>query len=268
MSTLYCPKCASQIVEGQRFCRACGTNLGLILDAIAGKRGGFDFESLKADLLQLGIDLRTSFEDARASRKKTQRFAPSAGSPADAAPRKTEADWEEYEEKHQELIAELESKLKEKRGPRSRKSSLQLATLSILSGAATCAVLGLWLDAAASSGLLYNIEQVLVRRMEMPEVTGWAPVLQLLWLIGLIPVAKGFAHLINGIFFAPKPEAERPKQPLPAPGFVKEMPDYFTPNAATTTNELKQNLRADFPPSVTEEPTAQFVPQKTVTSDQ
>jgi len=41
---MFCPKCGGESLEGQRFCKACGTNLQLINDAIrtgdspAGKR--------------------------------------------------------------------------------------------------------------------------------------------------------------------------------------------------------------------------------------
>ncbi len=60
---MYCPKCSSQAVEGQRYCRQCGTNLGVILDAMDGKTVTVDFETLKKDLRQLGQSLRSSFED-------------------------------------------------------------------------------------------------------------------------------------------------------------------------------------------------------------
>jgi len=277
MSTIYCPKCASQAVEGQRYCRTCGTNLGLILDAMAGKqRGPLDFESLKEDLRQLGGSLRSGFEEARENMKqmkKTQRFAASEVSNApdvSCAP----MNWAEQMEKRraerrERWRARRESRVKSKYSPRPRKYSLQQATLSIFSGGAMSLVLFNLLNTAASSGLLANVEQVLVRKLEMPEITGWVPVLQMLWLIGLMPMARGFAHLINGIFFAPKPEKENAKTESPAyaPGFAKEMPDYITPGHSTPTNEFERKPGAGFQSSVTEEPTLQFAPQKTV-SDQ
>lgn len=274
MSTIYCPKCASQAAEGQRFCRTCGTNLGLILDAMAGKqRGPLDFESLKEDLHQLGGSLRSGFEEARENMKnmkKTHRFA---ASEVTNAPDVSCASWAEQREKRraerlQRARAWRESRGKQKYSPRPRKYSLQQATLSIFSGGAVSLVLYNLLNMAASSGLLANLEQVLVRKLEMPEITGWVPVFQLLWLIGLIPVAKGFAHLINGIFFAPKPEKANAKTETPAPGFVKEMPDYITPGNSTPTNEFERRSNAGFQPSVTEDPTLQFAPRNPATSDQ
>ena len=60
-------------------------------------------------------------------------------------------------------------------------------------------------------------------------ITGLVPVIRMLWLLGLIPVARGVAHLLNGIFFAPKPE----KEPEPQIGFA---PD-FAP--ATAQNHIQ-----------------------------
>src|SRR5438477_3768196 len=195
MSTIYCPKCASQAVEGQRFCRTCGTNLGVILDAMAGKqRGPLDFESLKEDLQQLGGSLRSGFEEARENMKnmkKTHRFAASEVTNAPDASCAS-LNWAEQREKRREerlarFRARRESRVKAKYSPRPRKYSLQQATLSIFSGGATSLVLYNLLSTAAGSGLLNNLEQVLVRKLEMPEITGWVPVFQMLWLIGLIP---------------------------------------------------------------------------------
>ena len=67
---MYCPKCATQAVPGQRFCRNCGTNLGVILDAVEGKqRGPIDFETLKNDLRELGSNLRAGFEHLKGTNR-------------------------------------------------------------------------------------------------------------------------------------------------------------------------------------------------------
>src|SRR5690349_7821958 len=34
---MYCPKCGSQNVENVQFCRSCGSNLGLVSQALEGK---------------------------------------------------------------------------------------------------------------------------------------------------------------------------------------------------------------------------------------
>src|SRR5262249_5725927 len=85
MPSMFCPKCASPTVHGQHFCRNCGTNLRVIMDAIEGKRSPLDFETLKRDLRDLGSSLRTGFEEASAAIKNTkrldQRTAPNSQQP-------------------------------------------------------------------------------------------------------------------------------------------------------------------------------------------
>ncbi len=56
---------------------------------------------------------------------------------------------------------------------------------------------------------------------DLGGLTGLVPIFKLLWIIGLLPVAKGFAHLINGIFFAAKPEPEAKEVILTVPYSVK-----------------------------------------------
>ncbi len=81
---MYCPKCAAQTVPGQRFCRSCGTNIGVIVDAIEGKqRGPIDFETLKSDLRELGSNLRAGFEQFKCTHRldKPQTAPPPANVP-------------------------------------------------------------------------------------------------------------------------------------------------------------------------------------------
>jgi hypothetical protein len=88
-------------------------------------------------------------------------------------------------------------------------------------------------------------------------------------MLGLIPVARGVAHLINGIFLAPKPEIE----PEPQIGFAPE----FAPNPAqnnvqpqpapvsAVADPVTNSLESEQPPqphiSVTEDPTLRFEPK-------
>jgi hypothetical protein len=72
---MFCPKCASEIVGGQRFCRGCGLKLDLIVDAVEGKpRLPLDFETIKRDLRDLGSSLRSTFEEATGAVKNTKRL--------------------------------------------------------------------------------------------------------------------------------------------------------------------------------------------------
>jgi hypothetical protein len=245
---MYCPRCASTAVAGQRFCRNCGTNLGLIFDAIDDRRGPIDFESLKSDLRDLGASLRAGFEEARQNftgPRGTQRLqtppAPAVAPLAPIAPSAVEP-----------------LKIKQVRGGSTRRRSLQQATLSIFSGGALTAVLYHLFQTAGQSGLLASIERALQREAAFADFTGIAPVLSLLWLIGLLPLAKGAAYLINGIFFPDRPEPAvdldglRAALAVPAPA---QSAAYAAPVRATTTNDLEPEPA---PPSVTEEETIRF----------
>ncbi|HQR35838.1 MAG TPA: hypothetical protein PLK30_24155, partial [Blastocatellia bacterium] len=148
-----------------------------------------------------------------------------------------------------------------------RKYSLQQAALSIFSGGAWMFVWHRLLDQALASGLLASLEQLIQQRGDAP-VTGLAPVFHLFWLIGLVPVAKGLAHLLNGIFFAPKLEELESEEPV-----VQQQPGYFYSTSYTppvsavppannivtnTTNELSEKVGNVAQSSVTEDPTMRF----------
>lgn len=259
---MYCPKCSSPATEGQRFCRQCGTNLGAIVDAMEGRRGPVDFERLKGDLKDLGASLRTGFEQAQQEFKKTQHFsrrqerrkqrrehwtADVADTAAAAATDVT--------------TAVFTPPSKPKRSRESRRYHLQKGILSIFSGSAVTGAYYLFLQTAAQSGLLASLERIVLQ--QNPDLTGLLPVVQMLWVFGLIPVATGLGHLITSIFapsdrqlkelYAAEAAAKTPETPLP----WQSAPPSFNSvsNAAETkvTHEFHPELTPDF--SVTEEPT-------------
>lgn len=266
---MYCPKCASEAVPGQRFCRSCGTNLGLIVDAVEGKqRGPIDFETLKSDLRELGSNLRAGFEQFKGTHKLDKQQSGLAVQPPANIPPPGVADL--AQELHKSIKHDIEGQvskgLRKVRVANSRKYSLQQAALSIFSGGAMMAVWHQLLRAATNSGMLGSIEQIIRDRLDA-TVTGLVPVIQLLWLLGLIPIARGAAHLINGIFIAPKQEQPRQEEPSFQPQTYVYSAPYAMPvsavppashTAGTTTNELNQKAGSAPQPSVTEESTLRF----------
>lgn len=225
---MYCPRCASQSVEGQRFCRNCGMNLGVILDTMEGKqRSPLDFETLKRDLRELGANLRTGFEEAGVTIKKTKRLQQQPG--GQNLPAQYPAP---------DFSREFSKALRKVKAAHERKYSLQQATLKIFSGSAILAAWYYILNAASQSGLFASIEQVIQKNTGEP-ITGIEPVLRLFWLFGLVPIAAGVAHLINGIFLAPKRIEDVP-EPAPRPNFYGYSGQvYASPVESTTsTSEL------------------------------
>lgn len=257
---MYCPKCASPAVAGQRYCRQCGTNLGVIVDAMEGRRGAADFERVKADLKDLGTSLRSGLEQVHQEFKKKQHehrqrhhgkpqdwISDVANTASSAVNDVTTAIFSSPPKPKPE---------KPKRSRESRRYHLQKGILSIFTGSASAGAYYLLLQTAAQSGLLANLEQLILQRN--PNLTGLVPVVQMLWVFCLIPVATGIGHLINGMFFAPSDqelrEAERTEQ-LPPETQTINFNQTPSPASATTrtTNEIAPDFATGY--SVTEDQT-------------
>ncbi len=258
---MYCPRCASQITEGHNFCRNCGLKLDVIVDAVEGRppRGPLDFENLKRDLLDLGKSMRQGFEDASSAikEKKTQKLkqqsAPGAQPSQVVIP---------------DLSREIDKALRKVKAAHTRKYSLQQATLSIFGGGAWMAVWYHLLNVASDSGLFSKLEFVILEKTGVP-VFGLTPVVQMLWMLGLIPVVRGAAHLINGIFFAPSRLEREAQQQTPSftQNYVQPPSSYISPAAGATTSDLEKEQSGRPQPnnnpqtSVTEDATLRFEPK-------
>lgn len=254
---MYCPRCATQAVPGQRFCRNCGANLGSILDAMDNRRGPIDFETLKRDLGDLGAALRKGYEGAQDAIKNTSRLKNPVGVPAPPVPAPPTA------VVLPELQRELKRAVKKINAADSRKLSLQKAMFSVFGGGAYMFVWSKVLEAVTRPEVIANIEEVI--RQANPQITNldldpFAPILRLFWLFGLIPVAKGIAYLINGIFLAPQPEPEPAPQPLfmQSPPPVQNTPPPYA-SAIPPTNEFDRQT----PESITEDATLRFEAKET-----
>jgi hypothetical protein len=278
---MYCPKCATTAVPGQRYCRNCGANLGAILDAMEGKRGPIDFETLKADLLQLGMNLRAGFEQAKESYKtqtnRLQTPTQQTGwtpppAPLVVPPAADQVAPPEVIREMRKTIKDLRRMFNKVKPANARKHSLQQGALAIFGGGAGLVAWKYVLTKAATSGLLLSIERTIQLRADAP-IEGLVPVFSSLWVLCLIPIATGVAHLINGIFFAPKPEELQLEAPEPewqeyqARSFSYHPQPQAVPPVAQTpsvisTNELGQDTGSlKQPLSVTEDETRRFEEQ-------
>lgn len=255
---MYCPKCSSPATESQRFCRQCGTNLGVILDAMDGKRNPVDFEKLKGDLKELGTSLRAGFEQAHEEIKKNHKV-----------------NWREqrnqFRHKNRHLAntlkdvvtetkaalpspPEIKNLIESKRNSwykTSREYHFQQAILKILSGGALSGVWYYLLNAAANSGFLQGIEKIILQNQ--PDLIGAIPVIQMLWVLGLVPVAQGIGHLVAGSF-APDIEKLLTTQMPSVTAVPAPLPTLNTPHI---TSEIPHNFVGNY--SVTEEETVPLI---------
>jgi hypothetical protein len=211
-----------------------------------------DFERVKSDLKDLGTSMRAGLEQVHQEFKKKQNehrkrehphwIADIAQSASTVATDVTTACFSSPNTKAS----------KSKRSRESRRYHLQKGILSIFTGSASAGAYYLLLNTAFESGLLANLEQLVLQRN--PNLTGLVPVVQMMWVLCLIPVATGVGHLINGLFFAPSEQEIQAAEARtdgftnsinPAPAFINPVP--------RTTNEINPDFRTDY--SVTEEPT-------------
>jgi hypothetical protein len=226
-------------------------SLSVILDAMEGKpRGPLDFDTLKRDLRELGANLRVGFEEAGMI-KKTHRLNQNPGQQLQSPGAQNPGNWQ--------WSQEFNKALRKVKAANTRKYSLQQATLSVFGGGAFMAIWYHLLNIADSSGLLRSIELIILQQTGA-VVVGLAQVLQVFWMLGLIPVARGVGHLFNGIFFAPKKIDETQDQIIPAPSY------YATPVSPgvagqVATNELERDSGVKPKSSVTEDETLRFEPR-------
>jgi hypothetical protein len=257
---MFCPRCSNQIVENQNFCRNCGLNVGVIVDAMQDNpRNKFDFEPVVRGLHDLGSSLRAGWEEAHNSIKNTRKLKKNAAQ-QELSREVRQVVWSH--EISEVLKHHIDRALKKAKAAHSRQRSFQQATLSILGGGAMMAVWYYLLEAGPTSELLQNLQWIILEKTGTP-IEGLAQVIRMLWMLGLIPVTRGVAHLINGIFFAPRPETEPQIDLAPAPAQQYQVqpapaaqPAYVSAIADPATN----NLASDTPPqiSVNEDETLRF----------
>jgi zinc ribbon protein len=187
---MFCPKCGSETLETQRFCKACGTNLQLINEAI---RTGDTPQG------PFGIDVDTLAKNAR-------EFAQS-----------WKASWGGLGEKHRpdsqrviglRLTRELKRQAREEARrqnlpkPREYMSyswqhNLRSGLVSLFWGTGLGIFLYYFGKTVIDAGLVQQLE-------ENPNVHvhGLDMVVRMMWLIALLPVLKGAARIIFASFFA------------------------------------------------------------------
>lgn len=259
---MFCPRCSNQIVENQNFCRNCGLNVGVIVDAIQDKpRNKFDFDPVIRGLHDLGSSLRAGWEEAHNSIKNTRKLKKNAQQ--EWSREISKAVWSH--EVSEVLKYHINRALKKAKAAHSRKHSFQQATLSILGGGAMMAVWYYLLEAGPTSELLQNLQLIILEKTGT-YVEGLAQVIRMLWMLGLIPVSRGVAHLINGIFLAPKPETEpqldfepdfaAPSAQQPFQPTQPAQPSYVSAVANPATNSLESETPSQT--SVTEDQTLRF----------
>lgn len=186
---MFCPKCGSQTVEGQRFCKACGTNVQLINDALRSGDSsqapfGIDVEALKKNAMDFAQSWKTGWSGVAGGK-----------------------DWHQGAHESVREMREIKRKAKEEARrqnlpkPREYMSyswqhSLRSGLVSLFWGGGLGIVLYYLGRTVIDSGLIRQLEE-----SSQGHVQGLEPLVRILWLIALLPVLKGLARIIYAAFF-------------------------------------------------------------------
>ncbi|MFY9607503.1 MAG: zinc ribbon domain-containing protein [Blastocatellia bacterium] len=239
---MFCPKCGAEALDGQRFCKSCGTNLQLINNALRGGDGGqsiygVDLEALKQNAIEFakswkdgwsgtaGPGVRVGIMRGHTTREIKKREREEARKRNLPRPK----DWLRYTWQH----------------------NLRNGLMSLFSGLGLGAVLYYIGQNLVGWGAFDGIPNLTPRQLEaIQHAAGVA------WMISVFPVVKGVSQIIYAAFFAES---------------MKTLSERFTvplhPEREPSTPERTQEPvvtgypRLDAPPaSVTEHTTEIFEP--------
>jgi len=251
---MFCPKCGSPTVEGQRFCKACGTNVQLINDALrSGDTSqapfGIDVEALKKNAMDFAQSWKTGW----------------GGGP-------TGKDFQHGARESAREIREIKRKAREEARrqnlpkPREYMSyswqhNLRNGLVSLLWGGGLGIVLYYLGRTVIDAGLIKQLED----SSNVP-IHGLEPVVRILWLIALLPMLKGLARIIYAAFFGESMAtltARFTPQPLleEAPASIRQDTSPVSQPATVGAYERSGEPSSDPidpPPSVTEHTTHFF----------
>ena len=255
---MYCPKCGVEAVEGQRFCKACGTNLQLIINIVKGGGKGpgpwnIDPEELKRNVTDFVDSWKQGFKHEHTKKWK--------------------ADWEQYQKGHpyrqdaRELRRKAREEVRRRNLPQpsqwmkySRQHNFKEGLVSLLSGAGMSYVFFKIGQEVLNAGIIHEIPRITDAQAHGLEVLA-----RIFWLFMLIPALKGLGHLIYATFFAESLATLSERYTIPADQLGLEAPRAAEPVAERNTapQATASAPTRDFepfaePPSVTENTTQFF----------
>jgi hypothetical protein len=242
---MFCPKCGSQTVEGQRFCKACGTNVQLINDALrsgdnpqgpfgididALRKNAMDFaQSWKTGSKVIGMKIDQSRVDSiRAARARKRQAREEARRQNLPKPR----EYISYSWQH----------------------NLRNGLVSLFWGTGLGIVLYCLGGTVIDNGLITQLEEQTGTHLQ-----GLEPLVRMIWLIALLPVLKGLARIIYAAFFG-ESMATLAERFTPQPAALEEAPHSIRQDTAPVAQpeSMGSYESPEPPPSVTEHTTHIF----------
>ncbi|HSB11629.1 MAG TPA: zinc ribbon domain-containing protein [Blastocatellia bacterium] len=255
---MFCPKCGGESVEGQRFCKTCGTNLQLINDAIRTGDSppgpfGFDVEALSRNAKEFAESWKKSWSGVR-----TKDWTGSGPTLVGLRVKQEHID-KIREARRQRRQAREEARLRNLPRPRDYMSyswqhNLRNGLLSLFWGSGLGVVLYYLGQTAINDGLIRHIEET-----SNGHVQGLEPLVRIAWMIALLPVLKGLAKIVYAAFFAESMATLTARFTAP-PALPEPAPVLRHTTAPVAERETVPNYEPSIvpPPSVTENTTQFF----------
>lgn len=247
---MFCPKCGIETVEGHKFCKSCGANLQLVSDALKGGDDTLgqlrvDFDALKRSLGDVAKKIKVDLgigTNAGAKRQAGDEWWSSSGNETNTAKHSTHS-LTEREVKHPKRAS-----FKPKEWLQySWQHNVRDGLISLFGGAGLGAFLYYMGREAINSGVIEHLEGLW-------QVRGIEPLVRLIWLVSLIPILKGLAHLAYAAFFG-ESIASLSERFLPAQ--ISQISNDAATSSATSSPRTfsAQTYPVETPGSVTEQTT-------------
>ena len=255
---MYCPKCGAEAVEGQRFCKVCGTNLQLIINIVKGGGKGpgpwnFDPEEMKRNITDFVDSWKRGFPHEHANKWKAEWQQFQQGRPARHSARDLRR--RSRDEARRRNLPQPGQWMKY-----SRQHNFKEGLKSLFGGAGLSFLFFKIGQEVLNSGVIGQIPGI-----DPPQAHGLEVLARVFWLVMLIPVLKGFGQLIYATFFAESLATLTERYAIPAEELGRA--DVVTEPSAQRSTAPQAQASAptnDFgqlnepPPSVTENTTQFF----------
>jgi hypothetical protein len=190
---MFCPKCGGESLETQRFCKACGTNLQLINNALSGSDSpqgpfGIDVDALAKNARDFAQSWKTSWSGPYVKMRASERHA---------------SDSKDQHRVSREVRKQAREEARRQNVPKPKEymsyswqHNLRNGLVSLFWGTGLGIVLYYLGQNAIDAGLIKQLEAT-----SNGHVQGLEPVVRMIWLIALLPVLKGLAQIIYASFF-------------------------------------------------------------------